>query len=530
MSVLSSRRWLPLLLLLGLVLPFAGKPVHIDDANFLALARGALADPWRPHAIDINWQGSTERAFDVLSNPPGIGWWLAPVAQASAPVQHLWMLPWLALLAWGAWQLGRRFGGDGAAGVLLLGTAPVVVLAAQALTPDLPLLAVTAAGFGGYLLAVDQGRQRAAAGWAVLAGSAVLFRYSGVALLPLLLLYPLLRRRGPWPALAGLLPLLLLLAHDLHAYGAWHLLAMTGFQSETASGREAFRKLVAALAMLGGVGLLPVLPTLGRRLSLGAAGLGIVLGVVGALVSGLTLGATLWTAACCAAGAAALVGPLVGSWRDASAERRAERIFLAAWAFGGLVFLVGLRFTAARYWLPFLPPVLLAWLALRPGRRLLLGALALHLAVALGVAVDDLAMARVGPEAARWADSEGRGCLQCEDPLDREFVFAGHWGWQHYLERRGWRSLEDEERLRPGAVLAVAESPWPQEPDPGTCLEPVGQRVFSDRFPGPRVHSAAGFANLHAFVVAGSPPVETYVPWTLSDEPRERVSLYRVCP
>ena len=31
------------LVLIGLVMPFAGKPVHLDDANFLALARGAGA-------------------------------------------------------------------------------------------------------------------------------------------------------------------------------------------------------------------------------------------------------------------------------------------------------------------------------------------------------------------------------------------------------------------------------------------------------------------------------------------------------
>ena len=60
--------------------PWLARPVHYDEANFLVLARGAVADPWRPHAAMVNWQGVRERAFDVLSNPPGIAWWLAPVA------------------------------------------------------------------------------------------------------------------------------------------------------------------------------------------------------------------------------------------------------------------------------------------------------------------------------------------------------------------------------------------------------------------------------------------------------------------
>jgi hypothetical protein len=48
-----------------LLAPFLNKPVHIDDANFLILAKGAANDFWRPHLIPINWQGTTERAFDV---------------------------------------------------------------------------------------------------------------------------------------------------------------------------------------------------------------------------------------------------------------------------------------------------------------------------------------------------------------------------------------------------------------------------------------------------------------------------------
>ena len=60
------RVLLVLLVLVGLALPWIGKPVHIDEANFCALARGAAADPWRPHAVAINWQGRTEPAFDVL--------------------------------------------------------------------------------------------------------------------------------------------------------------------------------------------------------------------------------------------------------------------------------------------------------------------------------------------------------------------------------------------------------------------------------------------------------------------------------
>jgi hypothetical protein len=114
----------------GLALPFLTKPVHLDDANFLVLARGAALDPWRPHAVTINWQGTTERAFDVLSNPPGIGWWLAPFWDAPVWVQRAWMLPWLLPALLGAWVLGQRVARRGPEAMILICAAPSAALAA----------------------------------------------------------------------------------------------------------------------------------------------------------------------------------------------------------------------------------------------------------------------------------------------------------------------------------------------------------------------------------------------------------------
>src|SRR6185295_3532653 len=115
--------------------------------------------------IDINWLGVTERAYDVLSNPPGIAWWLCPVRNAPEPVLHLWMLPWVALALLGAYRLGTALASSGTGALLVLGTSPVVILSAQALTPDAPLLACVALGVGGFLAA----RERAWP-WALLAG------------------------------------------------------------------------------------------------------------------------------------------------------------------------------------------------------------------------------------------------------------------------------------------------------------------------------------------------------------------------
>lgn len=487
-----------LALVLGLVLPFVSKPVHIDDANFLALAQGAALDPWRPHAVEINWQGSTERAFDVLSNPPGIAWWLAPWREQPIEWLHLSLLPWLILALWGAWRLGQRLAGDGQAGLLVLGTAPVALLAAQALTPDLPLYACALAGVGGFL-----GARRHAWAFALLAGCAALFRYSGVCLVPLLLLAGYQRGRVA-AAMASLIPITALALHDLSAYGAIHLTAMGQFQAVSNTPRELFRKGAAALAMLGGVGVLPAL-VLRPQTAIGGL-FGLLVGLTAALISGqsgVAFGATL---ACCAAG-----GLAVGALRLRSPEDR----LLAAWTLGGLTFLLSLRFAAARYWLPFLPGPALAALRLGVSRRRLALAVAIQALVALGVSIDDQNLARAQERAAREISSLGTG------------TFAGHWGWQYAMEAAGWRPLEED--ALPEGLFAVDWIAWPQEPAERACLVPIRTLTMPDHFPGPRVHTAEGGANIHAYLVAGDPPVETYAPWSFSNEPYDRVTLYRPC-
>lgn len=503
-------RWLlPLLVLLGMALPFLGKPVHIDESNFLALARGAAAQPWRPHAVTINWQGHSESAFAVLSNPPGIAWWLAPVVDAPVPIQRLWMLPWLVLAVWGAWGMGTALAGQGGTAALLIAGSPIAMWATGALTPDLPLLGCALAGMRGVVTAKRRWP------WALLLGTSALFRYSGLALAPLAALWAWQRgerRAAVGLGLAALMPSGLLALHDLSAYGAVHLLAMSGFQSVANAPRDLLRKGAAALAMLGGAGLLPILCWARRRAWFGLS-LGIILGALAADLSGHH-GAAWWaTVLFCAAGGASLAGAV--STRDP-----VDRFLLAWWTLGFL-FLLTLRFTATRYWLPFLAPVVLVPLRAASARQRS-GAVLASLGLGLALMVDDL-------ELARAHEAEARAVIaHAVENEEIPGVFAGHWGWQAHLEAAGWRALEEDAPVPVGTLLAWSEIAWPQEPA-SVCLEPILEWTMPDRWPGPRVHSRAGAANLHAFVVSGAPPVETYAPWTLARDALDTSRLSRVC-
>lgn len=500
------------LLLAALVLvqlPWLGRPVDFDEANFLTLARGAAADPWRPHDVMINWQGSTERAFTVLSNPPGLAWWLAPVVDQPIAVLRAWMLPWLALAVFGARRLGQRFG-DGDLTALVLLTAPIVVLSAPALLPDAPLYACTLAGVAGFVDAVD--RRRNALPWALLAGCAALFRYSGMALAPLLAVYVALRRRNAsvgeilLPLLAGWAPLALLGVHDLHAYGAWHLRAMGSFQSVANTGDDLVHKGAATVAMLGGAAAIPLfrwrLPAVAGAIAGAALGWSWGWSGVGfAAAGGASLGAAV-AAAWPSGGIPAAGTEADDQWRDG--------LFRAAWVVGGLAFLLLLRFAATRYWLPFLPGVLLAL----PLGRWARAWIAVSLTLGIALAADGYAQARGNQRLADEVASLGTG------------VFTGHWGWQWALEQRGWRPLDEGERVPADTLVAIPRQAWPQRVDVA-CATLVWAGAASPPIPWlPRGYSERGAANLHAAWIAGPPPTRTIAPWTFASDPYERA---RVC-
>ena len=134
---------------------------------------------------------------------------------------------------------------------------------------------------------------------------------------------------------------------------------------------------------------------------------------------------------------------------------------LAAWLFGGLAFLLQLRFTAARYWLPFAAPGVLAVLGRASDARRWT-AVGLTTALALALSVDDMGLAKAQEELAILVDGQTKTAQQR--------AFSGHWGWQHHLEARGWTAVEEDQPLAVGTLWAVSAVSWPQDPTAG-CFE-----------------------------------------------------------
>ncbi len=503
------RYRLAILLLIGLALPFVDKPNHVDDANFIAMARAAAAHPWTPHDFMINWSGVTQPAFDVLSNPPGIALWLAPVADQSVVWQHLWMLPWLLLAGVGAARLGHRVAKRSAESVILLCGAPVAVLATHALTPDLPLLACTLLGFAGLLSEDKPIAHRL--GWALVLGCGAWFRYSALALIPVVFMWPWMhgqRLHAFKLTGAALIPTVALMLHDQLAYGDIHLFAMLGFQSASNGSHELFHKAVASLATLGGVAALPILALSRPRTAGIGACLGAALGWIAADWAGQSGTAAIATIGFTAAGGATL----------ATAMRNRDPLdrILLLWLGLGAIFLLGLRFTASRYWIPFFAPAILIPLRKAPGPIVRIACLITPI-LALILAIDDADLAATQERAADRAATAGQG------------RFAGHWGFQHHLTERGWIAIEDDETLAPATWVATSSIAWPQQPA-NDCWDFMEVIPMGDPRPGLRVHTRAGGANIHGHMLAGTPPVRVFAPWSVAEDVMDHLIVRRTCP
>ena len=543
----DPRPFLPIGLMLALFLhfPFLGQAYHVDDTNFLTLARGVLADPLRPHLVSINWLGTSQPAFDVLSNPPGIAYVLALglLLGGGEILHHLLLLPFTLLAAWGGFELGRRFTRDHEVFGYALALSPAVVVSAHTVMPDLPLLACLLAGLALFIRGVDEHRGWVGVKGALLLGMGVWFRYSGLMVLPLALVYILCQPRDRWLRGVGLalisgIPLVLLITHDLYAYGQVHFIHMGSFQRGEDGPGHLGRQVLAQVTFLGGaafVPLMPVWPMIQSRVltrksriaTLGGIGLGA--GFTLGMLQGYSLLDCGLLGLCLSTGLVWLgvLPAALGSMWGGVGGRRADDMFLMVWCLLSLGLNSSLRFMSVRYLLITIPPLLL--LGLRylergrwPGRELRIclvgsGVLSLLLSVA------DTRLAGVYRDFARrdlprLMGGGGEGHL----------YFTGHWGLQFYLEEQGGQAVSSEGFPLPdGSWLVEPTWPWPQDLPAGTSPRTeVARLKWADALPVRTVDDdppACFYAN---GVATGSRP--TYLPWSLSTTPLEVIRVSRI--
>jgi 4-amino-4-deoxy-L-arabinose transferase-like glycosyltransferase len=473
---MQSLAWV-LIITFGCLLPFVGKPFHIDDPLFLRAAAQIQQHPADFYGFTMNWLGTPLPMVKDFDNPPLTCYYIALVVAVfgwSEPALHLAFLLPALVAAGGIFPLARRFTRHPLWAALSAVLTPVFLISATTLMCDVMCLAF----WVWAVVTFEKGLERNQWKWllaaGLLAGLATLTKFTGLALVPLLAFYGFARQRrfGRWLA-ALLIPVVFAAGYEWitrRLYGQGMLLAAGTFASEDRSGAQGglWEKALIGLGFLGGC-FLPVLFYLPMIWSRRLAALGLVLLVTCVamlfwqphfkplLVQNGHLRPGMFLEAVGLLAGGILVLLLAGA--DFWHRRDADSMLLVLWVLGLVTFAVVLNWTInGRSLLPALPavgillarrldnrgpqsqPIHRAWLVVP---ALLAAALSLKLTQA------DARLADTNRLAAQqlW--------VQYHTPGNTVW-FEGHWGFQYYLEKQGGKAIDlNDPKKASGDILIV---------------------------------------------------------------------------
>lgn len=463
----------------------AVKPLIVDDPAFVAIAKQIAVAPGDPYGFELFWFQHPQPASEVLA-PPVLPYWLAlPVAAfGEHPVAwKLSLFPFALALCWSLGNLLRRFAPGLEVPLLWLSVISPTILPNLNLMLDVPAVALGTLALERFVWACDRQRAGAAAAAGLLGAVAMQTKYTGVTFVAAMLAYGALHRRWKPACAAG-----------IAAAGGW--LAWEGW----AFSRYGSSQLLATAELIGVGGRAPLDTLVGLATLLGSAA------PATALLALLALGARpLWLAVAAAvtslpflyipalpaaelsadllprggAKAAALLGVFALLGAASLALLGTAGVALARRVRDGAAFplaLLGIQLAGFPFLTPFLASRRLAGVGV--AAVLALGHLASELheqaavrrrvrwiasfgaCIGLLYAAADLSDALARREAVSAA-SERLAALSAsvDETLERppSVWFAGHWGFQYYAQRAGWRPLiPDESLLSRGDWLLVA--------------------------------------------------------------------------
>ena len=494
---------------LACVLPFLGRPLHVDDPLFVWIAQQIAAHPLDFYGFPVNWNLVALPVHEYTQNPPLASYWLALVGSAlgwSEAALHAGMAVPTLLTTLGIWALARLLCAHAVWAVAIALATPVFLVSATTLMCDVPMLGFWCWAVFFWVL----GHRRESPAWLFVAAAFVavagLTKYFGVSLVPLLAAHAIAtrsRRMSPWAIAALSIPIACFIGYEwltLHLYDRGLLSAAFGYARDVrghAAGWQAVvNSLVYAVVYPGGCALPLALlaPWLGGRRFL--ALLGAFVAAFAALawlvldvrpppesMPSFRLHGLVYSIA----GAVLLALPVL----DLARRRNAESLLLALWVAGTIAFaMFGNWAPNARSVLPLVPAV--AILAVRRleargvltsrGRWSLAAPLAVAFAAAFLVAYADYRHAVADRDAARRI-------VATYQHGDRQRVwYMSHWGFHYYLQQAGLAPLDVR-----GARLAAGDIYVQPQVASGRAgmIDPVIELVETLEVPAARLGSTA---------------------------------------
>ncbi len=476
-------------LTLASLIPFSGEAFHVDDTLFLFAAKQIVQHPLDPYGFQVVWNKTAERMADVTMNPPLACYYSALVGRfvgwSERTLHAAFLLPALALVL-GTYRLARRYTRFPLLAALATLLTPGMLVSATSVMCDTMMVALWIWAVIFWVEGLEPVKPSYLMAASVLIAASGLTKYYGMALVPLLLLYSWLRlRRMGWWAAYFAIPLAVLLGYELWTrglYGHGLILGAAGFAGAMREHQQGstFAHGLISFSFAGGCTLsaFTMMPLLWRRKL-------IVFGVLLAAIAsmalmlnwvdyGLHVGGrpaaesvaqhwsliTFQLMLCILTGISLLAMALTEIW---TRKTEAESWLLALWVVGTGFFAGFLNWTVnARSVLPLIPAV--GILTFRRLERLpdllppkketmaITAALAAAAVLAFGITWGDAA----------WANSEREAATRISQDSEARHgtvYFGGHWGFQYYMQARGFTPADElNSNFREGDLVIVPEN------------------------------------------------------------------------
>ena len=544
-------------------IPFLNKALHIDDTLFYYTAKQISTDPLDPYSFYINWRGVTERAYDFFSNPPGAGYYIALIIflfGASEKIIHASYILFSLISVFSMYFLAKRFTPLDSkhltgftkfpfVSALLLLLSPIYIVMAHTIMPDLPLAAFFLLSVTLFIYGSDQENMLLLILSGIAASIAIMLRYNGLCIIPILLLYYLSHfdKNKKWTIIILLFPLGIFVAWNLFtkiAYGNSHFLTHIVFQNYLGQLdlKTAITHLVPHLSYLGGgtIFFLFFLAPFFHKSRINK----IIFIILGTYIffTAFHLRESLnydYTHILLAAFFLfSILYFLLASVTEITItfflKKRilADETFLLLWIIGILVMQNSGVHSAAKYMITAIPPLII--LVMR--NECLVRFKGAYLNVVICVILFSTAITGV---VTAIADYEFAGINRkiadyCANNIEvkenNTIWFLGHWGFQYYMEEKGFKPYErNSNEPKRGDFLVCSSLAWPQgisERLRGRLM-PYDKVRYSGIIPVKIMHNKHGkHANFYAYSNYGSG--YGILPFSVSASPIDEFKIYRV--
>jgi 4-amino-4-deoxy-L-arabinose transferase-like glycosyltransferase len=480
--------WVLTMVTVATLSPFLAKPFNMDDPCYLWAAKQILAHPSDPYSFMVNWCGFAQPMWMVTQNPPLMSYYLALMASifgwSEIGLHFACLLPALAVVL-GTYRLAKNFCQWPWFAALTTLFAPGFLVSSTTVMCDVSMLAFWIWAIVFWTEGVRQNNLPKLTAAGTLAALALLTKYNGACLIPLLVAFGCLEKRaiGRW-ALFLLIPVAAFFAYEwltFHLYGQGLFFAAAHYAkfAQSSYGTSKMFASLNALTFMGGGFAIALFcaPFLWRKqvLSLLAlsAGLFMALAIAGGMMAknyewitgSIRLGAEtqifFWTVS----GLCVLALAVADVWQ----KRDASSWLLALWVLGIFAFAAFFNWTVnVRSILPMAPAV-----GILIARRLeqKSSALPAGIKVALVISV-------VLSMLAAQADFQQAGTARkCAEQVCAKYAaasgrlwFEGHWGFQYYMQSFGaWPLDFNHSEIKSGDILIIpGQNSNVAAPDPQT--------------------------------------------------------------